>query len=221
MASYPVPEGLDWDAWLGPMPPRGYHPELYAPRAKPGWISIMPYSGGEVTGWGAHGLDMIQWALGTDDTGPVEIWTEGNPRKLDRVVHMKYENGIELVMDNQGPQGGGRFMGSEGSLVVDRGRYETDPSSLGDVNEEELAVQLPNSSNHQQNFLDCVRSRERPIADVEIGHRSTVLCHMMNIARWAQRSLQWDPVNEQFVDDEAANEYLDRPRREPWQLPTV
>jgi predicted dehydrogenase len=216
--SQPTPGYIDWDRWLGPCEKRGYHTDLYTPRAKPGWISIVPYSGGEVTGWGAHGLDMIQWALGMEKTGPVEVWTEGNPRELDRVVNMKYANGVLLKMDNKGPQGGGLFVGEKGSIMVERSRYKVDPAELGKV---ETKIKLPVSHNHQQNFLDCVRSRELPIADVEEAHRSTTVCHLINIARWTQRKLQWNPDKEIFVGDKDANTYIDRDRRSPWELPKI
>lgn len=214
----PIPDHIDWDMWLGPAPLRGYHPDIFSPRAKPGWISLLTYSGGEVTGWGAHGLDMIQWALGVDETGPVEVEAVGNPRILDRVVHMKYANGVELVLDNKGPQGGGLFVGEKGSILVDRGRFVCDPPELAEA---AIEIELEVSSNHQQNFIDCVRSRKRPIADVEVAHRSSTVCHLINIARWTHDKLQWDPANEQFIDNDDANTYIDRPRREPWGLPTI
>ncbi|MBI1388713.1 MAG: twin-arginine translocation signal domain-containing protein [bacterium] len=221
LPTQPVPPGIDWDRWLGPTPLRGYHEDIYTPRANPGWISLVPYSGGEVTGWGAHGLDMIQWALGTDDTGPVEIWSEGSFRTLNRPVHMKYANGVVVKMDGQGPEGGAVFICEKGKILVDRDRYEITPSSLDPGDESKFAVKLEVSPNHQQNFLDCVKSRNKPIADVEIGHRSSIACHMINLARWTNRKLQWDPVKETFIGDDDANTYLDRPRRKPWELPTI
>ncbi|HOL95347.1 MAG TPA: Gfo/Idh/MocA family oxidoreductase [bacterium] len=218
----PVPEGLDWDTWLGPTQERGYHEDIYTPRAKPGWISILPYSGGEVTGWGAHGLDMIQWALGMDETGPVEIWPEGPTRSLDRPVTMRYASGVLLKLDNQGPAGGGWFECEKGTILVDRGVCKIDPPELEkETSASPSEIHLEISTNHQQNFLDCVRSRKRPIADVEVGHRSTTVCHLVNIARWTCRKLQWDPKQELFAGDDDANHYLDRPRRPPWELPKI
>lgn len=214
----PVPEGLDWNTWLGPTPERGYHEDIYTPRAKPGWISIMPYSGGEVTGWGAHGLDMIQWSLGMDETGPVEIWTEGSFQNLNRVVNLKYENGIVIKTDGKGPDGGALFDCEKGTIVVDRSRFEVNPKELANA---PITTKLEVSPNHQQNFLDCVRSRNKPIADVEIGHRSTTVCHLVNIARWTNRKLKWDPKKEEFIGDADANTYIDRPRRKPWELPVI
>jgi len=216
--SQPVPEGLDWDTWLGPAPERGYHKDIYIPRAQPGWISIMPFSCGEVGGWGAHGIEMIQWALGTEMTCPVEISVEGNPRELDRMVNMKYANGILVKTDNKAPEGGAMFECEKGNIVVDRSRYEIDPELEKAA---KIETKLPVSHNHQQNFLDCVRSRELPIADVEIAHHSSTMFHFMNIARWTHRKLQWDPEKEVFLNDADANTYLDRPRRKPWELPVI
>ena len=217
----PVPAGLDWDTWLGPAPERAYHPDIYTPRANPGWISLTPYSGGEVTGWGAHGLDIIQWALGMDETGPVEIWTDANTRILSRAVTMRYANGVIVKIDGQGPEGGGLFIGEKGSIMVDRGIYKIQPDELAKQPLPEMKTKLEISSNHQQNWLDCIRSGKRSIADVETGHRSTTMCHLVNIARWTGRKLQWDPQKEIFTNDKEANFYLDRPRRKPWELPVL
>ncbi|MDP8243205.1 MAG: Gfo/Idh/MocA family oxidoreductase [Candidatus Hinthialibacter antarcticus] len=214
------PASLDWDMWLGPTPKRAYHDDIYTPRANPGWISIMPYSGGEVTGWGAHGVDIIQWGLDMEKSGPVEIWLGDNHRELDAPVHMKYANGVVLHMDGNAPEGGGVFVGEKGSITVDRGRFEVNPKSLGAVGPD-AGNSLYVSNDHMQNWIDCIKSRELPIADVEIAHRSTSVCHLMNIARWTRRKLQWNPDKEQFVDDKDANTYIDRPRRSPWELPKI
>jgi predicted dehydrogenase len=231
----PVPEGLDWDMWSGPVEPVPYHKDLFTPRAKPGWISFQPYSGGEVTGWGAHGLDQIQWALGMDGTGPVEIWVEGGefdpptytePESRARgericsipIVKYKYEDG-PVVEFGKGPGGGGIFHGEKGTIRIDRGRVSSDPEEIAKEKTEDDAVQLYESKNHMQNWLDCIRSREKPICDVEIGHRSTTVCHLANIARWVGRKLKWDPVSETFPGDDEANAYLDRARRPQYDLP--
>lgn len=233
----PVPPGLDWDMWCGPTEPVPYHIDIYTPRARPGWISFRPYSGGEMTGWGAHGLDQIQWALGTDDTGPVEIWTEGprfNPpiytepesrARGDKIcsqpkVFFKYANGIVVKFDN-GPPGGAVFIGDKGRITIDRGKFVAEPKELGDPPYDDFKVHLPVSNHHLLNWLECIKTREKPVAHEEIGHRSATLCHLGNIARWAGRPLKWDPVKEQFVGDDEANRFLDRPRRKPYLLPEV
>jgi predicted dehydrogenase len=224
-----APKGLNWDMWCGPTEPRAYHEELYQPRVRgheQGWISFRPYSGGEMTGWGAHGLDQIQWALGMDESGPVEVWPE-----LDRVpkddgthkgprceVSFRYANGTLLTLDGKGAGGGGLFEGEDGMISIDRGKYTVSDESIEKKPIPASGVHLYQSDHHLGNWIECIRSRKRTIADVETGHRSTTLCHLGNIARWTQRKLTWDPAKEVFVDDAAANTYLDRDRRAPWTI---
>jgi predicted dehydrogenase len=231
----PVPQGLDWDMWCGPTEVVPYHPDLYAPRAKPGWISFRPYSGGEMTGWGAHGLDQVQWALGMDETGPVEIWTEGpkfnpptytDPESRGRgdkacsspMIFYRYQGGITFKLDNGNP-GGAIFIGEKGKIEIFRGRVVSNPPEVVKDPIKDSEVHLYKSDNHVQNWIDCIRSREKPVADVEIGHRSTSIAHLGNIARWVGHRLKWDPVKEIFPGDDEANRYLDRPSRKGYELP--
>ena len=232
LPAQPIPEGLDWGMWCGPTPLVPFNKDVYAPRAKPGWLSFRPYSGGEMTGWGAHGLDQIQWALGMDDSGPVEVWTAGdkfNPptytqpesgtrgNKVCQVpmIVYRYANGIVLKLD-KGSGGGGIFFGEKGKLDITRGGVKTNPPEIG----EEIARQATGADqNHMQNWVDCMKSRAKPVADVEIGHRSITVCHLGNIARWTGRKLRWDPVKEVFPGDAEANQYLDCVRRKPYELP--
>lgn len=211
-----VPDGLDWDMWCGQTEPRPYHEDLYLPRANPGWISFRPYSGGEMTGWGSHGLDIIQWALGKDDTGPVEVWPEGEG--LECPVGFRYADGVQVLLDGKCDGGGGVFVGDAGRILVTRGRFEAQPREIAVEPLTTSDIRLYQSDNHMQNWLDCIRSRELPVADVEIGHRSTTMCHLGNIARWTGRKLQWDPAAERFVGDDDANGYLERPMRAPWSV---
>ncbi len=244
LPAQPIPDGLDWEMWCGPFATVPYNKDLYLPRANPGWLSFRPYSGGEMTGWGAHGFDMIQSALGMDESGPVEVWTEGpkfapptytqaEPKergdKLCNVpkVLFRYANGVVMELadslpkpvfeNNKVPGGGGIFVCDKGTFKIDRGSCESEP--------EEIALDLRKkrprgfNENHLKNWLDCVKSRAKPNADVEIGHRSATVCHLGNIARWTGRRLKWDPVKEVFPDDPQANEHLDRKRRKAWELP--
>ena len=261
----PVPAELDWDLWCGPTEPTAYNADLYAPRAKPGWLSFRRFSGGEMTGWGSHGFDQIQCALGMDESGPVEVWvgegkfepptytaSESSARgnKLCSVpqVFFRYANGTVVELAN-GPHGGGIFIGEKGKLTIDRGRCSSDPAELAagplqktieelraEASTRKSAVEDPTpppsplagkaavvrtpplNGGHMQNWLDCIRTRQKPIADVEIGHRSATVCHLGNIARWTGKRLKWDPANERF-DDTEANQYLDRVRRKPYELP--
>ncbi len=242
LPSEPIPEGLDWDMWCGPNPVVPYNKDLYLPRANPGWLSFRPYSGGEMTGWGAHGFDMIQYALGMDESGPVEIWTEGpkfnaptytqaeSKARGDKMcsepkVFFRYASGVVMELVDTTPDGvkppsfGGIVVGEKGRMTIDRGRISSDP--------DELAIDIMKrrprgfNSNHIANWLSCVRSRKNPNADVEIGHRSGTVCHLGNIARWTGRRLQWDPKAETFPNDKDACQHLDRARRKGWELPAT
>lgn len=234
LPAQPVPQGLDWDMWCGPTQVVPYNKDLYTPRANPGWISFRTWSGGEMTGWGAHGLDQIQWALGMDESGPIEIWTEGpkfNPPTYTKpegrgrgnkecnkpTIFMKYPGDI-LMEFGRGPGGGGVFIGEKGTITINRGRCTSNPPELAKEPLKDPEVKLYVSKSHMGNWLECIKTRKRPVADVEIGHRSSTVCHLGNIARWLGRRLKWDPEKEQFIGDDAANQLLDRPRRKPYTL---
>ena len=161
-------------------------------------------------------MDIIQWALGMDETGPVEVWPEGEGLKCP--VSFRYSGGVLLKLDDKGPAGGGLFVGDKGEITIDRGKYAAKPADLAKEPLKDSDVHLYKSMDHMQNWLDCIRSREKPVADVEIGHRTTTVCHLGNIARWTGRKLRWDPEKEAFVGDEEANSYLQRPMRAPWTL---
>jgi len=238
-AGQTVPAGLDWDAWCGMTEPVPFHADIFVQRSNPGWISLQPYSGGEMTGTGAHGFDQIQWALDLDHTGPVEIWSEGG--RLEPVVYtepesrgrgdrlssagrrvrMRYANGITIRLEDNGPAAGGEFIGEGGKIRIGNNTVDSNPPELCQTPADQLTFRLPEIDNHIQNWFDCIKSRERPIADVEIGHRSAILCHLGNIARWVGRPLRWDPENETFSGDDEANTYLDRPRRKGYELPDL
>lgn len=233
LPAQPVPEGLDWDMWCGPTPLVPYHKDLCTPRANPGWISFRPYSGGEVTGWGAHGLDQVQWALGMDESGPTEVWVEGpkfdpptysapeSKARGDKIcsqpsLFFRYPGDIIMEL-GKAPGFGAIFIGEKGQVTLNRGVCESDPEEL-------LVDTIRNrpkgvNESHLRNWIDCVRSRKKPNADAETGHRASTVCHLANIARWVGRKLRWDPVKEVFPDDAEANQYLDRQRRKPWTLP--
>lgn len=220
----PKPAGLDWDMWLGQTPMRPYNPKIHF-----GWMGWRDFSGGEMTNWGAHGLDQIQWALGMSETGPVELWPlEEGPKGA---IAFRYVNGVTVRLDippGKGPQGGAIFVGSKGKIEINRNKFTTNPPGLitnlpskEDVDKWRDEVALWQARYHLQNWLDCIRSRQRPVADVEIGHRSVSLCHLANITRLVGRKLQWDPDKEQFLGDDEANRLVSRPRRQGYELPTV
>lgn len=228
-----TPAGFDWDMWCGQTIPRAFHNDIFISRSNPGWISFRQYSGGEMTGWGAHGLDQVQWALGMDETGPVEIWTEGTkfdppkyampePRARGEKpgtypeVLFRYANGVTLRLAD-GPPGGAVFVCEGGRITIDRSYFKLDSKEL----EKELRGQVdltPEPGNeHLKNWIECIKSRNCPAADVEIGHRSATVCHLGNIARETGRKLKWNPVAEQFVGDVSANQLLSREQRVPYQ----
>ncbi|EMI58040.1 Gfo/Idh/MocA family protein [Rhodopirellula sallentina] len=234
LPSQPVPAGIDWNMWCGPTELVPYNKDLYAPRGNPGWLSIRPYSGGEMTGWGTHGFDQIQWALGLDSTGPTEILVDGpaldlpiyrSPESRDRGqrvcsqprLRFRYANGLTVHLD-RGNRGGGIFVGEKAKMEVFRGRITSNPSELAQNLLDEHSRQ---DQSHVGNWLDCCVSGERPIADVELGHRSATVCHLLNIGRLLGRNLRWDPDRETFVGDDEANEMLTRPIRKGFELPTV
>jgi hypothetical protein len=187
-----------------------------------------------MTGWGSHGLDQVQWALGMDESGPAEVWTEGpkfdpptytepasrgagNAICEKPTVFFRYADGTLLRLGG-GPGGGAVFLGDEGKITIDRGRLTADPAELGEPLEDP-EVRLYVSDSHMQNWFDCMRSREKPVADVEIGHRSATVCHLGNIARWVGRKLRWDPEAETFPEDDEANALVSREQRAPYQIP--
>jgi len=222
----PVPDGLDYDFWLGPAPWAPYTVERVHPQkgyGRPGWLRISDYSGGMMTGWGAHHVDIAQWGLGTERTGPIEIEGRGEfPSDGLWDVHGKfrvecrYADGIRMIIDD-GPNGV-RFEGTEGWVFVTRGSMDAEPKSLLKARLGPEEVHLVKSVNHQENFIACVRSRQDPVANVEVGHRSATICHLGNIAMLTGRKIKWDPDKEQIVGDAEANRWLDRPKREPWRI---
>ncbi len=213
----PVPEGFDYEMWLGPAPWAPYTKQ----RCHYTFRFILDYSGGQITNWGAHYLDIAQWGNGTDLTGPVEI--EGNgefPRDglfntaLRYHIEYKYANGVKLIL-NTG-KAGIRFEGTEGWVYVDRSRIDADPKYIlkSKIRPDEKHLYV--SRDHKANFLESIKLRKKPIADVEIGHRSATLCHLGNIALFTGRKLYWDPDQERFINDDVANSYLEPSRRPPW-----
>jgi predicted dehydrogenase len=212
-----VPDGFDWNLWLGPTPMRPYNKQLHR-----GWMGWWDYSGGQMTNWGAHGLDQIQWALGMDDSGPAEIWPENGQ------LRAKYPNGVPVSFElPEGPfLGGAIFIGEKGTVEVVRNNFKTDPPGLitnlprqEDIDKWRDEVAKWQARYHLQNWLDCIKSRRRPVADVEIGHRSVSVGHLANIARDLNRRVAWDAAAERFRGDAEANALLSRPRRKGFELP--
>ena len=176
-----------------------------------------------MTNWGAHNLDIVQWALGMDASGPVRVSGSGvfpssglfdTPDQVD--VMWEYANGVKVRCTTGTPHC--RFSGSEGAIEVGRGHFEATPDTLSDVTFTDRDIQLYRSDDHMGNFLDCIRTRRDPICPPETGHRSATVCHLGNIAIRLGRALEWDPVQECFVNDNEANAMRSRPMRSPWSL---
>ena len=133
---------------------------------------------------------------------------------------MRYANGVIVKLEDNGQRGGGQFIGDKGTIIIDRNYLKSDPADI--VIEATKGQQYgggDNIADHLANWVECIKSRELPVADVEIGHRSTTVCHLGNVARWAGRKLQWDPEQEQFVGDDDANQLLSRPQRQGYEIP--
>ena len=214
----PMEPGLDWDRWLGPAPLRPYNSVL-SPRGVhkhfPDWRNYREYSGGMMTDWGAHHFDIAQWGLGMDESGPVEIIPPDDANARTGLRYL-YANGVEMIHDSS--KGGVTFIGERGKIFVDRGKFQADPEEIGKETIEANGIHLYKSDNHLKDFLDCVRSRKRPICDVEVGCRSVTVCHLGNLAYWNHRRLKWDPAKEQFIGDAEANGWLDRVKRGGWKV---
>lgn len=222
-----VPKGLDWNMWLNQAAWRDFNGQWVD------WMQWRDFSGGEMTNWGAHALDQIQWALGMDQSGPTEIVPRSPGRNGE--VSMRYVNGVEVnfvLQWGHGPSGGAIFICEKGKIEINRNKFTSNPRQIAielrktiNVAEEERkwsdSLALWQARWHMQNWLDCIRSRKKPVADVEIGHRSVTVCHLANIVRAVGRPLRWDPVREDFESDSEASGYLERSRRQGFELPAI
>jgi predicted dehydrogenase len=225
-----MPKGLDWDLWCNQTELRPYRKELQL-----SWANWWDYDGGGkswgVTGWGTHAFDQVQCALGTDDTGPVEIWTEGADAEGNVKVVMKYASGTLLKADQplrrKDDAGntvfhdlGAIFVGEKATLEIRRGSLVCDhPELIKDAPPGYPAATAGEVVWHIQNFFDCCRSRKKPAANVEAAQRATTVCYLVNIVRDMGRKLKWDPKAEKFIGDDEANKQLSRPRRPGYELP--
>ena len=209
----PIPDGLDWNRWLGPTPWYPHNAERCSGDYGGGWRMIRDYSGGMMTDWGAHHFDIAQWAMGMDRSGPVEI-IPPNVAEAATLTY-KYASGVTMY---HGGANGILFTGTDGRIEVNRGYFRTWPEELGTTPLGPNDVHLYESPGHHQDWVDCIRSRRRPICDVAIGASSATVCHLGNIAWWLGRRLEWDPARRAIVGDQSASCWLDRPKRTPWRL---
>jgi predicted dehydrogenase len=222
----PVPEGFDYEMWLGPAPSVPYCPNRCHWNFR--WIS--DYSGGQLTDWAGHHCDIAQWGMGTELTSPVEIEGAGEfPKAKDGLFDTAksyrfvctYKEGFTMIVADrdQQPKGMGvHFEGTDGWIWVDREGFDASPKALltSVIGPDE--IHLYRSDDHHQNFLDCVRSRAETVTPARVAHRSIMIGHLGLIAMKLGRKVRWDPVAERFINDPEADRLLSRPMRSPWHL---
>ncbi|HOD52522.1 MAG TPA: Gfo/Idh/MocA family oxidoreductase [Candidatus Hydrogenedentes bacterium] len=230
--------GLDWNMWVGPAPMRPYNSVL-SPRGVhdhyPDWRSYREFGGGMVCDWGAHHLDIAQWGLGMDDSGPAEVHPPEDPA-AQRGAVLQYANGVRVIhVDGFGAD----FFGSEGEIKVNRGKFEfyrdgkrvagfvdresggSLESTLQQVENEYLRdakIKLYQSYDHVQDFLDCVKARTKPVTSEIVGGRSAICCHLMNQAYYHHAVIEWLPERMQFAPGSGDPAWLTRDYREPWNV---
>lgn len=215
----PVPEGLDWKKWLGPNEFKPFNAELAPPITQdvyPNWRRYKEFGGGGMTDWGAHMFDIAQWALNMDDSGPTEIFA------LDGKDHpfltYKYKNNIVMTHEKWEWNNAVLFTGTEGEIRIGRGKLETTPTSVKNKIIGDTEKHVYKSENHYKDFLNAMRSRSKPICDVEVGHRTATVCNLGNIAYQLKRPLKWNPKKEKFKNDAEANALLGRPMLNEWGI---
>ena len=218
------PAELDYDFWLGPAPERPYN----AKRVHYNFRFWWDYSGGQMTNFGAHHIDIAHWALGVDDAGPLEIEAlkaTFHPENFHEVtetcrVVMKYPGDVNVIV-GQGESdvpGGITFVGEKGRIHVNRGHISSDPAEILKQPLADDAVRLYASKGHKADFINSIKTGELPCADVEIGHRTATACHLANIACRTGEKFQWDAASEQITGSEKAAALLGRELRSPWTL---
>ncbi|MCX6228535.1 MAG: Gfo/Idh/MocA family oxidoreductase [Bacteroidia bacterium] len=219
LPGFPTPETVDWDMWLGPSLYREYSPVLSPPVENPNfpmWRSYREFGGGMITDWGAHMFDIAQWAMGMDESGPVEFTPPAKHAVIG--LQMKYKNGVVLNHKNWIDSGAVQFIGTKGKIEVSRSFLRSDPAEVVATEIKATDKHLYKSDDHYQDWIEAIKKRSRPISDVETGHRTASLCNIANIAYELQRPLKWDPKKEQFIGDAAANMMLTRAYRGQWNF---
>ncbi len=242
----PVPKNLNYEMWLGSTPYVYYTEKRVHPQAgydRPGWLRCEQFGAGMITGWGAHHVDSAHWAMDTEYTGPVEVsgWAEFPTHGLWD-VHGKfkteglYANGVRMIISGDFPNGI-KFEGTEGWIFVSRGNQSVTPSDpVAKLHDSQALaasdpkiitsvigpdeIHLYESKDQHGNWLDCIKSRQPPIAPVEIGHRSCSTCLVHHAVMKLKRKLYWDPAKERFKNDDEANAMVSRPQRWPYVIST-
>ncbi|MBX2825223.1 MAG: Gfo/Idh/MocA family oxidoreductase [Gammaproteobacteria bacterium] len=214
-----IPEGFNYDKWLGPTPYEPYTYRRVEGNYGGGWRSYWEYGSRKNGDWGAHHYDIIQWALGRDDSGPVEFIPKGY--EGEEYTTYKYADGVQIYRDHPDGQGAMiRFIGTEGEVKCGRGGYlVTSPAELAGKPLNPSETHLHPSGDHKGNWLDCIRSRKTTICPPTVGHRTGTICQLAGIAERLARPIQWDPKTEQILNDPDAARWQDRPRRAGYELP--
>lgn len=238
----PVPPNLNYDMWLGSTPVVYYTEKRVHPQEgydRPGWLRCEQFGAGMITGWGAHHLDIANWGMGTEFSGPIEVEARADfPKSGLWDVHGKYyitakfANGVTMHVTDELPIGS-RFEGDEGWIFVTRGNYAVTASDPVKMNENTKALSASNpkilsskigpdeihlqvSKDHHGDWLESIKTRKTPVAPAEVGHRACSTCLVSHIAMKMGRKLYWDPVRERFKNDDEANAMLSRPQRYPY-----
>lgn len=236
----PIPSNLNYDMWLGQTPYVYYTEKRVHPQndySRPGWLRCEQFGAGMITGWGSHHIDISHWGMGTEYSGPIEIWGNAEfPKSGLWDVHGifttygLYENGVIMQVSNELPNGV-KFEGTEGWIFVTRGSAATssDPVSqkggksldasnpkILDSKIGENEIHLYESPEQHLNWLQCIKTRQQPVAPIEVGHRSCSTCLLHHAAMKLKRKLYWDPMKERFKNDDEANALLSRPQRYPY-----
>ena len=222
-----VPDNLNYDIWEGPAPHRDYCPALLPLN----WRHNFDYSGGMITDWGAHHIDIVQWALGMDKSGPVKIENiKGTLPGANEIYNTAgsfhfecvYANGVRLHVNDKNDEykQGIQFEGEGGkSIYVKRGKMDMKPIELRKEKIQDDEIRLKVSKSHEGDFIDCIYNGDQPVAPVEAAHRTISIAHLANIAlRLGRESLEWDPKTETVKGDAEANAMLSRPMRAPYSL---
>lgn len=246
----PVPQELDWDFWLGPAPKIDYRA---LPEMRTGYGGGVPlfsnchyafrnwheYSGGKLTDWGAHHVDIACWALGATDTGPSKVipvefqlpveYKGGQPLVQDQYnaatsfkIQVKMPHNVEMIITSEGDNGI-LFEGTEGRFFVNRGKIAGKP--VEDLKENPLPEGAIEeiyggkvSENHTANFIEAIKSRKQPISDVWSHNRMLEICHLSNIAMRLNREINWDPTKREIMGDAEANSFLARENRKGYEI---
>jgi predicted dehydrogenase len=216
----PLPQGLNWELWMGPNSVDRPYNNALAPAIEEKfwgkWRDYKEFGGGYMTDWGAHMFDIGQWGLGMDHSGPVKI-IPGGPNRVSGLIY-EYANGIQMIHQPEPGKNYCHFFGSEGEVYVQRGLLRTTPESLKDKVFSPSEYKIYVSENHYQDFINAIKTRKPPICDVEVGHRTATVCNIGNIAYQLGRTLEWDPEKEKFKKDREANKLLKRKMKKEWRV---